>query len=154
MAAGARTELRRGVPPLGEHAPESSRSADAQLTDRSGERFTDTFGYGREGAPHATEQSAGNLAQVFQPGTIVVGAMRSISQELFNFTQERVHQNFARLLTLTYCRTPPQLIAAQREFMQDNMEGLVRSTGRIADVSMQMAHEGVRRMGTVSLARR
>jgi hypothetical protein len=154
MAAGARRELRRGIPPIGEHAPESSRSADAQLTERSGERFTNTFGDVREGAPQATEQPVGNLVQVFLSGTIVASAMRSVLQELFSFTQERMHQNFARLLALTYCRTPPQLIAAQKDFIRDNVDGLVRSTGRIADVSMQMAHEGVRRMGTVSLARR
>jgi hypothetical protein len=149
MAARARTELRRGISPTVQHAPESSRSEDAQLTELSGERFTNTFGLGFERA-----QSARNLGPVLQSGTIFASALRSISQELLNFIQDRMHQNFTRLLALTYCRTPPPLIAAQRDLIRDNVEGFVRSTGRITDVSMRIAYEGVRSMSAVSLAQR
>jgi hypothetical protein len=154
MAARARTELRRGIFPTVQHAPEASPSGDVQLTERSGERFTDTFGLGYERAQHAPEQSAANLGPVLQSGRIFASALRSISQELLSFFQERMHRNFTRLLALTYCRTPPQLIAAQRDLIRDNVEGFVRSTGRISDLSMRMAYEGVRRMSAVSLAPR
>jgi hypothetical protein len=152
MAARAKTELRTGILPTVQHGPESSRSGDAHLTERSGDGFTDTFGLRYERAQHASEQSAGNLAPVLQSGTIFASAMRSISQELSNFIQERMHQNFTRLVALTYCSTPPQLIAAQRDLIRDNVAGFVRSTGRITDLSMRMAYEGVRRMSAVSLA--
>jgi hypothetical protein len=148
MAALARTELRRGIFPTVQHAPASSRSGELR------ERFTNTLGPGYERAQHATEESAGNLSPVLQSGTIFTSALRSISQELLNFIQERMHQNFTRLLALTYCRTPPQLIAAQRDLIRDNVESFVRSTGRITDVSMRMAYEGARRMSAVNLAPR
>jgi len=152
MAARVNTELRRGILPTVQHAPELSRTGDAHLTERSGEGFTNMFGLGYERAQHASEQSAGNLGPVLQSGTIFASAMQSISQELSNFIQERMHQNFTRLVALTYCRTPPQLIAAQRDLIGDNVAGFVRSTGRITDLSMRMAYEGVRRMSAVNLA--
>jgi hypothetical protein len=152
MAARARTELRKGIFPTVQHAPEPSRSRDAHLTERSGEGFTNTFGLGDERAQPASEQSAGNLRPVLQSGTIFASAMRSISQEVSNFIQERMHENFTRLVALAYCRTPPQLVAAQRDLIGDNVAGFVRSTGRITDLSMRMAYEGVRRMSAVSLA--
>jgi hypothetical protein len=152
--ARARTEFIRGMSHAAENESGSNRNADAQLTTPRGERFKDTYATWREGAQHATGQPGGNLAQVFQSGAIVASATRSILQELVNFTQERIHQNFTRLLALAYCRTPPQLIAAQRDFVRDNVEGLVRSTGRITDVSMLMAREGLRRMSAVSLLQR
>jgi phasin protein len=154
MAARARTELRRGIFPTIQHAPESSHSGSAQLTERSEERFTNTFGLGCERAQHATEQTAANLGPAVQSGPIFASAVRSISQELLNFIQERMYQNFARLLALTYCRTPPQLLAVQRDLVRDNVEGFVRSTGRITDVSIRLAYEGVRRMSAASLAPR
>ena len=154
MAARARAQLRSGTLPAVQHAPESSRSADAHSTERSTEPFANTFRFGREGAQHAVEQSTGNLGSVFQSGTIVASAMRSIVQELVDFIQERMHQNFTRLLALTYCRTPPQLIAVQGDFIRDNVAGVLRSTGRITDVSMQMAREGARRMSEVRWALR
>lgn len=153
MAARARTELRSGnVPDV--RAPESSRNADAYLTERSRERFANTFGRGRDGAQHAAEQSVGNLGPVLRSGTILASAMQSILQELFNFMQERMHQNFTRLLAFTLCRTPPQLVAAQTDFIRDNVASLARSTGRITDVSMQMAHEGMSRLSAMSLVPR
>jgi hypothetical protein len=149
-AAQARTEFRRGNPrSVGER--ESNRNTDAQATKQSGERFRNTYAPGGEGTQHGTERSAVNVGQVFQSGTIVASAMRSILQELVNLMQERMHQNFTRLLAFTFCRTPSQVITAQRDFIQDNVEGFVRSAGRIADVSVQMGHEGVRRMSMVSL---
>jgi Phasin protein len=151
MAARAKTELRRGIFPAVQHEPESSRNGD-DLTERSGEGFRNTFGLGYERAQHASERSAGNLGPVLHSGTIFESAMRSLSQELANFIQERMHQNFTRLVALTYCRTPPQLIAAQRDLIRDNVAGFVRSTGRITDLSMRVAFEGVRRMRAVSLA--
>jgi hypothetical protein len=154
MAARAKPQLRSGTLPAVQHAPESSRSADAHLTGRSGEPFANSFGFGRVGAQHAVEQSAGNLGPVFQSSTIVASALRSILQELVDFIQERMHQNFTRLLALTYCRTPPQLIAVQTDFLRDNVESVLRSTGRIANVSMQMTHEGARRMSAVRWAMR
>jgi hypothetical protein len=154
MAARARTQLRSGTLPVVQDAPESGRSADALMTERSGEPVANTFRFGRESTQHTVEQSAGNLGAVLQSGTVVASAMRSILQELVDFIQERMHQNFTRLLALTYCRTPPQLIAVQGDFFRDNVEGVLRSTGRIADVSMQMAHEGARRMSAARWALR
>ena len=146
MAALARTEVRRGIVPGAQDVPRPA-IADSQLTGSSGERFRNT-----SSAQH--EQFAGNLGPVLQTGTIFASATRSILQELFNFAQESMHQNFTRLLALAYCRTPPQLIAAQRALIRDNVAGVVRSTGRIADVTIQVAHEGVRRMSAVGWAPR
>jgi Phasin protein len=154
MAARARSESKRSVFPTVQRAPESSRGGEVELTQHSGERFTNTFGIGYERAQHATGQSTASLGPVLHSGTIFASALRSISQELLNFIQERMDQNFTRLLALTSCRTPPQLIAAQRDLISDNVESFVRSTGHITDVSIRMVYEGLRRMSAVSLAQR
>jgi hypothetical protein len=126
VAALARTEVRRGIFPDAQDEPRPA-IADAKLPDPSGER----------------------LGPALQSGMIFASATRSILQEVFNFMQESIHQNFTCLLALTYCRTPPQLIAAQRDLIRGHVEGVVRSTGRIADITVQVAHEGVRRMSAV-----
>jgi hypothetical protein len=137
IAARTRTELKTGVFPRVEHAPEWSGRADPQLTERS------TFGI-RAGEQHATEHYAGNPGAV-ELGTILASGMRSISQVLFNFMEERFRQNFTALLALTYCRTPLQLIEAQRDLICDNVKVLVRAAGRMTDISMQTVHEGLLR---------
>src|SRR5262245_8626968 len=98
MAARGRTEFRRGIPRTVRDEP--NRNTDAQVAKQSGERFRNAYASGGEVAQHGTEQSAVNLGQLFQSGTIVASAMRSILQELVNLMQERIHQNFTRLLAL------------------------------------------------------
>jgi Phasin protein len=154
MASRARTQLRSGPLPAVQHEPEWSRDADAYLTERAREPFVHTLLLEREPAQHAIERFTGNLGPVLQSGTIVASVTRAIALELVNLIQERIHHNFTRLLALTSCRTPTQLFAAQRDIILDNVEGLVRSTGRIADVSMQVAHEGARRMSAGNWAPR
>jgi len=158
MASRARTQLRSGNLPAVQHAPESAHNADAYLTERSAEAFANTLHLERERAQHmmqhSIEPTTGNLGPVFQSGAIVASAMRGILLELVNLIQDRMHQNFTRLLSLASCRTPTQLFAAQGDLVRDNVEGVLRSTGRIADVSMRMAHEGARRMSAVSWASR
>jgi hypothetical protein len=141
VAALARTEVRRGIFPDAQDEPRPA-IADAKLPDPSGERFRNT-------SSAQDEQFTGNLGPALQSGMIFASATRSILQEVFNFMQESIHQNFTCLLALTYCRTPPQLIAAQRDLIRGHVEGVVRSTGRIADITVQVAHEGVRRMSAV-----
>lgn len=146
VAARARTEFRKGFFPSSEGGP--SRDSKAQ-SEPSGEVFRNM-----SSAQRATEHLAGNLGPVSNSGTIFASAMRSILQELFTFVQEGMHQNFTRLVALSSARTPSQLIAAQMDFVRDNMEGFLRSTSRMADVSMQMGHEGVWRMSAPSFAER
>src|SRR4051794_12450502 len=147
VAARARTEFRKGFFPSSEGGP--SRDSKAQSSEPSGEVFRNM-----SSAQRATEHLAGNLGPVSNSGTIFASAMRSILQELFTFVQEGMHQNFTRLVALSSARTPSQLIAAQMDFVRDNMEGFLRSTSRMADVSMQMGHEGVWRMSAPSFAER
>jgi Phasin protein len=139
--------------PAVQHVPESSRNAVAYLTERDREPVH-TLLLEREPAQHAIERFTGNLGPVLQSGTIVASGMRAIALELVNLIQERIHHNFTRLLALTSCRTPTQLFAAQGDIVLDNVEALVRSTGRIADVSMQVGHEGARRMSAGNWATR
>lgn len=152
VAARSSTALRRSVYSPVQHAPESRQRTDLQLTERSGESFRNMFGF-RGSEQLATEQSAGYPGPVLQTGAIFASGMRSISQALIHSMQEGMHQNFTRLVALTYCRTPAQFMAVQRDLIRDNMAGLVQSTDRIADISMQMAQEGLRRMSAVSLIR-
>jgi hypothetical protein len=154
VAARARTEVRRGIFPTVQDARESSRNAERQSSEHSGEHARNTSGARNESPQRAAEQSAGNLGPVLKSETIYANAMRSILQELFTFVQQRMHQNFTRLLALSSAHTPAQLMAAQMEFVRDNVESLLQSTGRLANISMQMGHEGARRMNALRWAPR
>jgi hypothetical protein len=146
MAARARTDARvfRTVQPAGEPARD--------VAERQNGSLARAFGIGQE-RQHATEH-AGNPEGVVQSTTVDASPSRSLLQELFNFPQQRMEQNLTRLFALTFCRTPPQALAAQSELIRDNLAAFVRIAQRIAEASMQMTHETMRRMSGASLAPR
>jgi phasin family protein len=77
-----------------------------------------------------------------------------ISREMMEFGRKRLEQNLQRVDALAKCRTPHELVEAQTDFIRDNLEDLVHSTRRLAEVSMQMADEASRSMKDASLAPR
>jgi phasin family protein len=137
-----------------QQAWESGSKMAGQLTERSMERFARAFGMSGESAQQATEQSSRNLECFVQSGTIFAGGWQSISREWFELARKRMEQNMHRAEQLATWRTPQEMLAAQSDLVRDNLEDFVQSTRRIAEISMQMADEAVRRMSDASLAPR
>jgi phasin family protein len=132
----------------------SGSKAASRLTERSMEGFARAFGIAGENTGQAAEQSSRNFECIVQSGTIFAGGMNSVSREMLEFAQTRIEQNLRRLETLANCRTPQEMLAAQTDLVRDNLEDLVQSTRRIAEISMQTADEAARRMSDMSLAPR
>ena len=137
-----------------QHAWVSGSKSAGQLIEQSMDRFARAFGIAGESTQQATQQSSRNLELIVQSGTILAGGMQTISRELFDFTRKRMEQNLQCSDALLRCRTPQEMLAAQSDFMRDNLEDFVQSTRRIAEISMQMADEATRRMSDASLAPR
>jgi phasin family protein len=133
---------------------QSGTEMATRLTERSMEQFARAFGLTGENAQHATQQSSRNLESIVQSGTILATGMQNISREWVEFARKRVQQNLDRVDTLASCRTPQDFWAAQSDLVRDNLEDFVQSTRRIAELSMQIADEAVRKMSDSSLAPR
>lgn len=137
-----------------QHAWDSGSKMATNLAERSAERFARACGISGETAQQAAEQSSRNLESIVQSGTILAGGMQSISMELMNFARKRMEQCMHRVDALASCRTPQEVVAVQSDLMRDNLEDIIQSTRRIAEISTQMADEAVRRMNDSSLAPR
>ena len=69
-----------------------------------------------------------------------------ISREWFEFARKRIEQNLNRLNELARCRTPQQLAAMQSEMLRDNIEDLLQSSRRVAEISARLAEEAMGKM--------
>jgi phasin family protein len=137
-----------------QQAWQSGTEMATQFTERSMEQFARAFGISGESAQHATQQSSRNLESIVQSGTILASGMQNISREWVDFARKRMQENLNRADALVNCRTPQELLAAQSDLIRDNLEDFVQSTRRIAEISMHMADEAVRKMTDSSLAPR
>jgi hypothetical protein len=137
-----------------QQAWESGSKITSKVTERSMDQFARAFGITGENAQHAAQQSSRNLETIVQSGTILANGMQTMLREWLEFARKRTEQNFGRFDALLHCRTPQELLAVQSEMVRDNLEDFVQSTKRIADISVQMADEALRKMTDSSLAPR
>ena len=137
-----------------QYAWQSGNRIANHFAEQSIERLTRAFGIGGENTQQASEQSSRNLESIVQSGTIIAGGLQSISREWFDFARKSMEQNLHWVDAFARARSPQEIVAAQSDLIRDNLEDFVQSTRRMAEISLQMADEAVRRMSDTSIAPR
>jgi phasin family protein len=154
----------RTIADAGEHAARASadtiqRNAEAaqqawqtasdmatKLTGRSADQLARVLGLSGEEAQQAAQQSSRNFGAIMQSSMVLSQGAQNISREWFDFARKRMDENLNLLEALTRCRTPQDIAAVQSNVVRDNLEDLLQSTRRIADISVRIADEAVRKI--------
>lgn len=125
-----------------------------RLTERSADQVARAFGISGEEAQQAAQMSTRNIAAIVQSSTVIAEGVQSISRECLEFARHRMESNISRLESLMRARTPQDLAVIQSDAVREGLEEFLQSTRRIAELSVHMADEAVRKMtDSVSLER-
>ncbi len=125
----------------------------SELATRSTEQFARALGMTGEEAQNARQQSLRNLEALEQSNTTLAHAGQKISLECFEFARKRMAQNLDWFDAFMRCRTPQELAAVQSDFVRDNLEDLLQTSRRMAELWIRMADEEVRNViETIELA--
>ncbi len=124
--------------------------SSAELTSSLAKRSTDQFGRAvglAGGETDATAQQASrNLSAIMQTSQALNEGVRKVSDEWFKFARARLERAFEHVDKAMRSRTPQELAAIQTEAVRDNLEGMLQSTQRIAELSQQTANEASRKL--------
>jgi phasin family protein len=123
--------------------------SSTELTSSLAKRSTDQFGraLGLAGETGATAQQASrNLSAIMQTSQALNEGVRKVSDEWFKFARTRIERAFEHVDKAMRSRTPQELAAIQTEAVRDNLEGILQSTQRIAEMSQQTANEASRKL--------
>jgi phasin family protein len=129
-----------------QHAWESGSELASDIARRSSEQLARAFGIGGEGTEKAAEQSSRNLEAIVRSGNILAQGAQEVSREYFELARKAVAHNFEWFDALARCRTPQDLVAAQSKIWRDNLQDLLDTTRRTAEVSVRIADDAARRM--------
>src|ERR687887_427951 len=116
----------------------------SELATRSTEQFARALGISGEEAQQARQQSVRNLEAIAQSSSILAHAIEQVSRECFEFARKRMAQNLDWFDALMRCRSPQELATVQSDFVRDNLDDLLQTSRRMAEISMRMADEEVR----------
>jgi len=118
----------------------------SHFADRSSSQIARSVGLADEKAQQATEQSSRNIDAIVQSSRACADALQNISRELSSFCREQLDRNVEKMNALMRSRTPQELIAAQSDLLRDNLEGILQSSRRVAEASVDVTN-GVTRRG-------
>jgi hypothetical protein len=118
----------------------------SHFAERSSQQVARGMGLSDEKRQQATEQSSRNIDAIVQSSKTLANALQVMSRELSGFYRERVDRNLEKMDALMRSRTPQELLAAQSELFRDNFEGLLQSSRRMAEMSVQVADQATRRL--------
>jgi hypothetical protein len=123
---------------------EMGSDAAARIAERAFGQFARAFGVvTSDHAQHATQESARNVEAILHSSTILDNGVQTISREWLNFVQNRAERSMAQLEALSNCRSVQDCIAAQTDLVRDNLQDLLATTKRVADLSTRMVDEAV-----------
>ena len=124
----------------GDAARESVRIV-SENTQRVADQAVQFFGFGGESGQELARQSTQNLQAVIQATTVLTRGFRDVSQECLQVMQEQLQRNVDGFTALLRCRSVPEVVAAQSEFVRNSLEQTVEGTRRLAEVSTRVANE-------------
>ena len=132
----------------------NSSEAATRIAERSVDQFSKLFGLTGDTARETMQQSAGNVQALLESSTFVIDGLQNVSGEWMRFVQNRIEENLEHFEEFLACRTPQECLALQTRVLRDNMEALLHSAHRSAEVSTKLADDAVRRMSDTALAPR
>jgi phasin family protein len=117
-----------------------------KVTEHSTDHFARAFGLSGNDAQQAMQQSARNVEAIFQSTNVLAQGMGGISREWFEFLRSRMENNLGRVEELMRARTPQDIAAIHSDFVRDNVEGVLQSGRRVAEMSLQLADNAAKKM--------
>ena len=123
---------------------EMGSEAASRIAERAFGQFARVFGVVTgDNAQHATQQSARNVEAILHSSAILADGVQTISREWLTFVQNRAERSMAQLEALSRCRSVQDCIAAHTDLVRDNLQDLLHTTKRVAEVSTRMVDQAV-----------
>jgi phasin family protein len=116
----------------------------AQNFQRFTDQLTQVLGFAGPHAEELARRSSENLQAVTQASTILVKGAQDVSREWFGLAQERLTRSIDDLNRLTHSRSLHDFVAVQSDLVRDNLQQVIDTNKRVAEVSVRVADEAAR----------
>jgi phasin family protein len=115
-----------------------------QSFQRATDQMTRAIGFGGPQFEEMARQSSQNVEAMTQANTVLVRGAQDISREWLELAQSRLQKNLDGLNALSRSRSLQEFAAAHTDLVRDNMQQVIDTSRRVAEVSMRVASEAAR----------
>ena len=123
---------------------QSGLNTATEAVQRMTDQFTKALGFHGPQSAELARRSSQNLQAVTETSTVLAKGAQEVSQEWFGLVQERVTKNIDALNRLVGCRSVQDFVAVQSDLVRDNLQQMIDTNKRVAEVSLRVADEAAR----------
>jgi phasin family protein len=123
---------------------QSGLNTATQTFQRVTDQFTQVLGFNGPQAEELARRSSENLRAVTQASTVLVRGAQEVSHEVLGLVQDRMTKNIDGLNRLAGVRSVQDFIAVQSDLVRDNLQQVIDTNKRVAEVSVRIADEAAR----------
>src|SRR3954470_14486584 len=123
---------------------ESGLNSTVDAFHRVTDQFTHVLGFAGPQAEELARKSSQKMEAVAQASSVLAKGAQEISRDWFDAMREGVGKNLEAMNRLAGCRSVQDLVTVQSEIVRDGLGETVKSSRRIAEVSIRVADEAAR----------
>src|SRR3954447_2002187 len=116
----------------------------AQGFQRINDQFTKALGFSGPQAEELARRASQNLQAVSQASSVLMTGAQEVSHEVLGLVQDHLQKNIDGLNRLAGCRSVQDFVATQSDLMRDNLQQVIDTNKRVAEVSVRVADEAAR----------
>jgi phasin family protein len=135
--------LDRGVK-TARDAMQSGLTTATETFQRITDQFTQALGFNGPQSEELARRSSQNVQAVTQASTVLAPGAQEISQEVFGLVQDRLTKNIEAVNRIVGSRSVQDLVAVQSDLVRDNLQQVIETNRRVAEVSLRIADEAAR----------
>src|SRR5215207_299938 len=135
--------FRRGAETARDNLQSGLNTANLSF-QRINDQFTQALGFNGPQAEELARRSSQNLQAVSQASSVLMRGTQEVSREWVNLAQERVQKTMDGLSRLAGVRSVQDFVAVQSDLVRDNLQQVIDTNKRVAEVSVRIADEAAR----------
>src|SRR4051794_15818339 len=122
----------------------SGLNTATETFQRATDQFLKGFTFSGPQSEDVARRSSQAMDAVTKTGSIMARGFQEVSQELIGLAQERLTKNIDGLNRLAGCRSVQDFVSVQSDLVRDNLQQVIETNRRVAEVSLRIADEAAR----------
>jgi len=125
---------------------DDAAGAAKQMTEQASQQFGRVFSLQAKASEEVANRTQQNLDVLLQTSSVLAEGFQSVLREWLSYTQNAVQRNIDGMNTIMRARTVQDMIAAQSDLLNAEVQLLLNSSVKVSEVTARVANDAASRI--------